>query len=127
MDDIVKRQSVGTVEQTTVTSQELPSIVASAGSGARFAYEEFVYGKLRNASTRKNYKHAVKTFLQFCERRQRKLTQIMPRDVGEYLDQMSFASATKKLHLAALRHFFDVLVISHVRPPKPAASWLGRR
>ena len=100
MRDIVKRQFAGAVEQASPSGDDLPSVVASAGSGARFAYEEFVYGKLRNPSTRKNYKHAVKRFLSFCERRQRELTQIMPRDVGEYLDQMPFSAATKKLHLA---------------------------
>lgn len=113
--------------QTSTTTDKLPTIVESAGSGARFAYEEFVYGKLRNASTRKNYKHAVKRFLNFCEQRQRELTNIMPRDVGEYLDQMPYAAATKKLHLAALRHFFDVLVNRHVVLLNPAASVRGPR
>ena len=127
MNDIVKRSSAGSIKRTTNTSTDLPAIVASAGSGARFAYEEFVYGKLRNPSTRKNYRHAVKRFLQFCEQRQRELTQIMPRDVGDYLDQMPFASATKKLHLAALRHFFDVLVNRHVVLLNPAASVRGPR
>ena len=127
MNDIVKRSSAGSIKRITNTSTDLPSIVSSAGSGARFAYEEFVYGKLRNPSTRKNYRHAVKRFLQFCEQRKRELTQIMPRDVGDYLDQMPFASATKKLHLAALRHFFDVLVNRHVVLLNPAASVRGPR
>ncbi len=127
MSDIVKRQFAGAVEQASPSGDDLPSVVASAGSGARFAYEEFVYGKLRNPSTRKNYKHAVKRFLSFCERRQRELTQIMPRDVGEYLDQMPFSAATKKLHLAGLRHFFDVLVNRHVVLLNPAASVRGPR
>ncbi len=127
MSGIVKRQFAGAVEQTSPCNDDLPSVVASAGSGARFAYEEFVYGKLRNASTRKNYKHAVKRFLSFCELRHRELTQIMPRDVGEYLDQMPFSAATKKLHLAGLRHFFDVLVNRHVVLLNPAASVRGPR
>ena len=127
MNDIVKRSSARSIKRTTNTSTDLPAIVASAGPGAKFAYEEFVYGKLRNASTRKNYRHAVKRFLQFCEQRQRELTQIMPRDVGEYLDQMPLAPATKKLHLAALRHFFDVLVNRHAVLLNPAASVRGPR
>ena len=127
MNEVIKRPSTGVVKQTTHISDELPSIVTSAGSGAMFAYEEFVYAKLRNPSTRKNYKHAVGRFLSFCERRQRELKQIMPRDVGEYLDQMPFASATKKLHLAALRHFFDILVNRHVVMLNPAASVRGPR
>ena len=124
---IVNQQAACLVEQTAPTSEDVPSIVTSAGAAANFAYDEFVYGKLRNTSTRKNYKHATRQFLMFCEQRQRELTQIMPRDVGEYLDLMPVASATKKLHLAALRHFFDVLVNRHVVLLNPAASVRGPR
>jgi len=51
----------------------------------------------------------------------------MPRDVGEYLDAMPHSAATKKLHLAALRHFFDVMVSRHAIMLNPAASVRGPR
>lgn len=44
-----------------------------------------------------------------------------------YLDGTSYAQATKKLHLAALRHFFDELVIRHVIVLNPALSVRGER
>ena len=104
-----------------------PVLIEDAGSSAKFAWEEFVYGKLRNRSTRKNYQHAIHRFLEFCRQRQRKLTSITPRDVGEYLDAMSHSAATKKLHLAALRHCFDALVSRHAVMLNPAASVRGPR
>jgi site-specific recombinase XerD len=47
--------------------------------------------------------------------------------VGQYLDGLRYAPATKKLHLAALRHFFDELVVRHVVVLNPAASVRGER
>jgi len=91
-------------------ASEVPALVGDAGSSAKLACEEFFYGKLRNGSTRKNYQHAVRRFLAFCEQRQRKIVSIIPRDVGEYLDSIPYSTATAKLHLAGLRHFFDVMV-----------------
>ncbi len=121
--DLIPRVS----EHLLDASSNFPVLVKSAGPHAKFAYEEFVYGKLRNPSTRKNYLHAVKRFMIFCEQRQRTLTSIMPRDVGEYLDAMPHSAATKKLHLAALRHFFDVMVSRHAIMLNPAASVRGPR
>lgn len=104
-----------------------PTLIEDAGSSAKYAWEEFIYGKLRNSSTRKNYRHAINRFLSFCEQRQRKLASIMPRDVGEYLDAMPHSAATKKLHLAAVRHFFDAMVSRHAVILNPAASVRGPR
>ncbi len=124
MNDSSHRDVAGLTKQADA---DLPSLISSSGHTARFAYEEFIYGKLRNPSTRKNYQHAVKRFLVFCHGRSLNLIQISPRDVGEYLDQMPFSIATKKLHLAALRHFFDSLVSRHVVILNPAASVRGAR
>ena len=114
-------------EQSLPVTSKLPALVESAGSNARFAYEEFIYGKIRNASTRKNYSHAIRKFLSFSGQRGRKLSGIMPRDVGEFIDSMPHSDATKKLYLSALRHFFDVLVQRHVTLLNPAASVRGPR
>ena len=127
MNHLITRENDVTDKQLHGDSGELPALIVSAGASARFAFEEFVYGKLRNRSTRKNYLHAVKRFLAFCELRQRSLVAITPRDVGEYLDQMPNSVATKKLHLAALRHFFDSLVNRHAVLLNPASSVRGAR
>ena len=41
----------------------LPEIVRLAGPSAKFAYEEFFYARIRNAHTRKAYRHAMHRFL----------------------------------------------------------------
>jgi hypothetical protein len=38
-----------------------PAIVAAAGVGAEFAWDEFFKGQIANAYTRRNYAHAVRS------------------------------------------------------------------
>lgn len=104
-----------------------PALIAQEGRGAQFAWDEFIYGRIRNRCTRKAYAHAVHKFLDHCRASGAALTNIMPRDVGCYLDELPLAPASKKLHLAALRHFFDALVTRHVVVLNPAASVRGER
>ena len=55
---------------------------------------------------------------------------IAPKDVGQYLDGLrkeNLAVATRKLHLAALRHFFDGMVTRHAILLNPALSVRGDR
>lgn len=106
---------------------ELPALIRNGGHAAQFAWDEFVYGRIRNPYTRRNYAHAVGVFLRFCHHRGIALARISPKDVGQYLDGLNYAVATKKLHLAALRHFFDELVTRHVVLLNPAASVRGER
>lgn len=105
----------------------LPAMVERGGSAARFAWEEFIFGKLRNPYTRARYKHAIRKFLEHCDRLGKDLTNVSPRDVGNYLDSLDYAASTKKLHLSGLRHFFDTLVTRHVVVLNPAASVRGER
>lgn len=110
-----------------VSSDTLPSLIEAAGAAARFAYEEFFFGRLRNEHTRRAYRHAVHRFLDWCRSRQVNLPHVSPRHVGEYLDAHAGSPATRKQHLAALRHFFDELVTRHVVILNPAASVRGER
>lgn len=105
----------------------LPALVMDAGVAGCFAYEEFVYGKIRNPHTRRAYQNAVDRFLVWAESHGQTLATIAPAHVGRYLDDLPVSTATKKLHLAALRHFFDELVIRHVVILNPAASVRGER
>lgn len=107
--------------------ESLPVLVAAGGAAARFAWEEFIYGQIRNPYTRKSYEQAIRQFLAHCESLGRELHSVSPRDVGGYLDGLGYAASTKKLHLAALRHFFDALVNRHVVVLNPAASVRGER
>jgi len=104
-----------------------PSLVENAGSAARFAWDEFIYGKIRNLHTRAAYERAIRKFLCHCELIGRELPTVSPRDVGTYLDGLDYAPATKKLHLSAIRHFVDTLVTRHVVMLNAAASVRGER
>ncbi len=113
----------------------VPEMVLAAGGNARFAYEEFFEANIANEHTREAYRRAVHRFLLWCEQQHIALTNVMPAQVGKYItglrrakpaDQYLPASAPmKKQHLAALRNFFDALVLRHVIPLNPAASVKG--
>ena len=89
---------------------------------AQFAWEEFIYGKIRNPHTRSAYERAIRRFSAHCDVLGRELRNITPADVGCYLDGLEVKTVTKKLHLSALRHFFDQLVNRHVIVLNPASS-----
>src|SRR3954464_4804446 len=110
-----------------VTARNAPAIVKAAGRGAEFAWEEFFQAELANAHTRKNYLHAVRKFLAWAEGRNLELPRVSPGDVGEYLQGLELAVPTKKLHLAALRRFFDRLINRHVCVINPAATVKSER
>ena len=104
-----------------------PDMVAAAGEAARFAWEEFIYGRLRNPGTRRAYAFAVKRFLHWGEGLGLAIDRIAPAHVGRYMDEQAYAPTTKKLHLAALRHFFDELVLRHVVVLNPASAVRSER
>lgn len=109
---------------------DLPEIVARAGPAAVFAAEEFFYGRIRNEHTRRAYLIAVKRFLTWAEKRGFELARIAPKDVGQHLDilgKQGLSIATRKQHLAALRHFFDGMVTRHAILLNPALSVRGER
>jgi integrase/recombinase XerD len=107
----------------------LPDIVHRAGQAAVFAAEEFFDGTIRNENTRRAYRHAVNQFLAWCEQRGLELFRIAPRDVGQYMTSLvkKTSIATRKQHLAALRHFFDSMVTRHAIILNPALSVRGER
>lgn len=101
---------------------ESPAIIRDAGPAAQFAFDEFIYGHLRNPHTRVAYCHAIQRFLDWSHQRDIDLARITPRSVGEYLDSQPLATVTKKLHLAAIRRLFDFLVTRHGVILNPAAT-----
>lgn len=115
------------VPVATKATDALPAILAEAGPGARFAWEEFLFARLRNHHTRRAYLRAVGRFLKWCESREIGLQRVCPSHVGQYMDELPVALPTKKQHLAALRHFFDQLVTRHAVLLNPAASVRGER
>jgi site-specific recombinase XerD len=72
----------------------------------------------------------VDRFLAWCEQRGLELARIAPRDVGQYIDGLrreGLAIASRKQHLAAIRHFFDGMVTRHAVILNPALSVRGDR
>ena len=102
--------------------EPLPVLIADSGNAARFAWEEFIYGRLANHRTRRVYRRAIERFFEWCHDRQLELVRIAPADVGRYLDSLPLAATTKKVHLAAIRHLFDELVTRHAVVLNPALS-----
>ncbi len=116
--------------QSVSLRNQLPEIVARAGPAAVFAADEFFFGRLRNEHTRRAYFIAVKRFLTWAEKRGLELGRIAPKDVGQYFDGLrkeNLAVASRKQHLAALRHFFDGMVTRHAILLNPALSVRGDR
>ena len=106
---------------------EVPSWISQAGAAACFAFDEFFHGQIRNPHTRKAYLHALRVFSDWCREQGIELVQVMPGHVGRYLDALDVAVPTRKVHLSALRRFFDELVMRHVVILNPALSVRSER
>lgn len=112
---------------TTSTVLPAPAAVANAGAAGMFAWDEFFIATLRNRNTRATYLRAVTRFLAWVEPAEPDLKRITPGLVGRYFDELDLAIPSKKLHLAAIRRFFDVLVQRHVVALNPALSVRNER
>ena len=87
--------------------KDLPAAIREAGHASGFAYEEFLFGQIRNPNTRRAYQAAINRFLEWLRQQDLPLVKVAPRDVGDYLDSLQLSIPSKKLHRAALNHFFD--------------------
>jgi integrase/recombinase XerD len=105
----------------------IPALVQDAGGAAWFVWEEYFSAQIRNPHTRRAYRYAVRQFLAWCDDRKLTLKMITPGLVGQYFDQHPASVPTRKQHLAAVRGFFDKLVLRHVVVLNPAASVRGER
>lgn len=103
-------------------SNGLPQLIVDSGAAARFAWEEFFYGQVRNQHTRRSYQRSTRRFLLWCESRNLALDAITPAHVGHFMDALPDSLASKKVYLAGIRHLFDKLVVRHVVVLNPAAS-----
>src|SRR5262249_31160360 len=69
----------------------------------------------------------VRRFLDWCQAQAVELARISPGLVGRYFDEHPGSVPTKKLHLAAIRRFFNLLVLRHAVILNPALSVRGER
>lgn len=100
----------------------LPTPIAAAGPAASFAWEEFFHARIGNRNTRIAYENAVRRFLGWTAAREPDVARITPGMVGRYFNELPLSVPSKKLHLAAVRSFFDLLVQRHVMVLNPAHS-----
>lgn len=81
-----------------LAKKNVPQVIKDAGHPSAYAYEEFLFGQIRNPSTRRAHEAAVKRFLAWLETNQLPLVEVSPRDVGDYLDSLELSIPSKKLH-----------------------------
>src|SRR5208282_4488548 len=103
----------------------VPEILIRAGANALFAAEEFFKATVNNAHTKRAYGRAIARFLAWCEQSGVELREITPGLAGEYVGQLAGSPPTKNQTLAALRNFFDGLVMRHAVALNPFASVRG--
>lgn len=109
------------------SEKNLPQVIKDAGQASGFAYEEFLFGQIRNANTRRAYESAVKRFLAWLEESEIALVHVSPRNVGDYLEGLDLSIPSKKLHRSALNHFFDFQVQRHAVILNPVSSVRNER
>lgn len=123
MQDAKQQDGNLTVRSGNVVEPSLPHSVALHGAQGKFAWEEYFSAHIRNTHTRAAYLRAVKAFLAWIEPIEPRLASITPGMVGHYFDQLDALSApSKKLHMSAIRGFFNVLVVRHLILLNPALS-----
>jgi len=104
------------------STQTAPSIF-TARPEARTRLRDFFISHIRNPNTRRAYREAVRQFSAFCaEHDIRDLAQAEPIHVAAFVEtQLKLHSKpTVKLRLAALRMFFDWMVVGQVIPTNAA-------
>jgi len=108
-------------------SASVPAAIRDLGPAATFAWDEFFSGQLRNKHTKASYLRAVRRFLKWLEPTGCPLPRVTPGMIGGYLDTLPLSATSRKVELAALRRFFDVLTLRHVVVLNPALSVRGDR
>lgn len=82
---------------------------------------------IRNKNTRTAYAQAVKQFLDWCDRRGFRFTDISSLTVAAYIEQHSGSAPTINQHLAAIRSMFTWMVTGGVLQTNPVAEVKGPR
>lgn len=89
---------------------------------------EFFTAQIRNPNTRKAYAKATGDFAAWCDEHGiTELAKVRPVHVAAYIEnlQKKIAAPSVKLQLAAIRMFFDWLVVGQIVPVNPASSVKG--
>jgi len=105
------------------------ALVAWSGERAAFRTIEFLTAGIHNEHTRRAYHAAAKRFLAWCSAGGMTLEDVRSPDVAGYIQELglTLAPLSVKQHLAAIKHWFDWLVIGHVLEVNPAHAVRGPR
>ena len=104
-----------------------PRLIIAAGTNAEFAWSEYFSATIRNPHTRRAYHRVVSRFLNWVETFDVTLERIPPSLVARFIDEYSGSAPSRKLALAAIRSFFDLLTVRHAVFMNPASSVRGER
>jgi len=105
----------------------VPALYASDDHAARRTVEFFT-ARIRNPNTRKAYARAATEFASWCKTVGiEDLRLVQPVHVATWVEGLELAAPSVKLRLAAIRMFFDWLVVGQVIPMNPASSVRGPR
>jgi len=126
-DELLPVASFAQTPARKLSESDLPAAIKTAGHASAFAYEEFLFGQIRNKHTRRAYTHAIKRFLDWVHQYKLSLPQVTPKDVSDYFETLEIAIPSKKLHRAALNHFFDFQVQRHAAILNPVSSVRNER
>ena len=102
-------------------------VLFSGSEGTEKRFWEFFTANIRNPNTRMAYLTAAYRFADRCEAGGLALEKVEPMLVAAYIEQLTktYAPATVKQHLVAIRVLFDWLVVGQVVPFNPASSVRG--
>jgi integrase/recombinase XerD len=109
-------------DRAGLISPPAPQIIIEAGTAAGFAWDEFFSATIRNPHTRAAYRRAVLRFLHWMGPFELPLARITPAHVGRFIDEYPGSVPSRKLALAALRSFFDVMTVRQAVFLNPASS-----
>jgi site-specific recombinase XerD len=104
-------------------------LVRWSGERAALRTVEFLTVSVRNVHTRRAYLRAVQRFAAWCDLRALPLPLVTGPHVALYLEELgrALSPVSVKQHLAALKHWFDSLVLGHVLEHNPAHAVRGPR
>ena len=110
--------TVVTLDGTAMSriSHRLTPVLFSGSDDTEKRFWEFFTANIRNPNTRMAYLMAAYRFADWCEARGLTLDRVEPMGVAAYIEQLTktYAPATVKQQLAAIRMLFDWLVIGQL-------------
>jgi integrase/recombinase XerD len=114
-------------QELTSIKLAVPSLIHETGERGWMRFVEFFTANIRNSNTRAAYARAVRSFSDWCEKRQLKLADLNPFLVATYIEELGTIASrpTVKQHLAAIRMLFDWLVVGQIVPTNPTTSVRG--